>query len=184
VPPNPAPVRAPAAGASVAGEAVVARASTYFRVTRYLMVLIFLGAGGWFLYDGFVKWPKEFDRYGKMVHQQLDIEINQLLGVTLPPVGIAFLVWAMYCSRGAYRLQSRYLRVPGHPPIPLDCIRKIDKAQWERKGIVRMEYLLPGTLKPRWIKMDDFVYERQPTDQILEQIETAVPQAVLAKAAS
>jgi hypothetical protein len=66
------------------------------------------------------------------------------------------------------------LHVPGHPPIPLNNIRKVDKRLWERKGIAYVEYEVPGSAERRQFKLDDFVYERQPTDAIFERIEKHV----------
>jgi hypothetical protein len=82
--------------------------------------------------------------------------------------------------------------VPGHPPIPLDKIQSVNRESWDRKGIAVMEYDLttapmrasktsgpvsyegvtPGV---RGIfKLDDFVYEREPTDVIFKAIEDSL----------
>ena len=64
--------------------------------------------------------------------------------VLLPVAGVAFLCWALYNSRGAYRLTGETLRVPGHPPIPLDRIEELDKDKWDKKGIAYVNYRLSG----------------------------------------
>src|SRR5437867_2391033 len=41
-----------------AGE-IVARAGRYYRNTRYFIFIMLVGWGCWFLYDGFIGWPKQ-----------------------------------------------------------------------------------------------------------------------------
>ena len=180
---------------------IVARAGRYYRNTRYLIAAMCIGWGLYSIYDGFVKYPrdneaaiqKEVERVeeasGQTVtpaqradiaskttlpHPGWDVPFNQWAGMILPPLGIALLAWALYNSRGEYRLADEVLHVPGHPPIPLDNIRKVDKRLWERKGIAYVEYEVPGSAERRQFKLDDFVYERQPTDAIFERIEKHV----------
>lgn len=180
---------------------IVARAGRYYRNTRYLIAAICIGYGLWSIYDGFVRYPrdnaaaiqKEVERVEEASGQKLtpaqradiaskttlphpgyDVPFNQWAGIILPPLGFALLAWALYNSRGEYRLADDVLHVPGHPPIPLDSIRKIDKRLWERKGIAYIEYEPPGSAQRRQFKLDDFVYERQPTDAIFERIEKHV----------
>ena len=185
----------PPASAAPTGD-IVARAGQYYRNTRYIMCALLVAAGLWFAYDGWVGWPahnvkvQEVKRrveqaersgdqagaaaarteLGKLSKEKTnsDIMLQKILAVSLPPVGIALLAWALYNSRGAYRLSGRTLHVPGHPPVALDQITQIDRALWDRKGIAYLNY--EGAAKP--IKLDDFVYERKPTDQIFERIES------------
>jgi hypothetical protein len=153
---------------------IVARPARYYRITRYVVVLMFLAMGGWFLYDGFIGYPAENEAARAQGHREphsdLDLALQKALGTTLPPIGIAMLVWALYNSRGSYRLSGSTLHVPGHPPVELDQIRRIDKNLWDRKGIAFIDYERPDGTESR-LKLDDFVYEREPTDAIFERIE-------------
>jgi hypothetical protein len=178
--------------------AIVARYGRYYRNTRYLIAAMCIGWGLYSIYDGFVRYPKvneaavqkEVERVetagGKKVtpeerkeiaakttlpHPGWDVPFNRGAGIILPPLGIALLAWMLYNSRGEYRLEGDTLHVPGHPPVPLDNIRKIDKRLWERKGIAYIEYEVQQSAKPAQLKLDDFVYERGPTDAIFERIE-------------
>src|SRR5947209_1590167 len=45
---------------------VVARGATYYRTTRYIMVVLLLAMGGWFGYDGFKGWPAENERINEV----------------------------------------------------------------------------------------------------------------------
>jgi hypothetical protein len=185
--------------------AIVARYGRYYRNTRYLIAALCIGYGLWSIYDGFVRYPraneaeiqKEVTRVetasGKPVtpeerreiaakttlpHGGWDVPFNQWIGIILPPVGLAMLAWMLYNSRGEYRLERDTLHVPGHPPVPMDNIRKIDKRLWERKGIAYIEYEVPQSLKRAQFKLDDFIYERGPTDAIFERIEKHVADMV------
>jgi hypothetical protein len=111
---------------------------------------------------------------GKLKHHSAsDLLLQRALGMGLPPLGIAFLAWSLYRSRGAYRLSGQTLSVPGHPPIQLDQIVRIDKQLWERKGIAHVDYETPEGRQGR-ITLDDFIYDRQPTDAIYARIEQFV----------
>ena len=190
--PQPAPQPAPSASVPI-----VARASTEYRVKRGIIVLMLVGMGAWFAYDGFYGWPKENQRVDQLTtelndarkagkdseaskldaelgklkkHTVTDINIQKLLAFGLPPLGIFVLVWSLYHSRGQYRLEQNTLNVPGHPPIPLDAIRSIDRTDWDRKGIAYLNYeLING--KTGSARLDDFIYQRKPTDEIFDQIE-------------
>jgi len=171
---------------------IIARAGTYYRWTRYLIsVGLLIVYGSFFIKDGFVTWPQELKRaqYLESIgshpevkpHSETDIMINRALGATLPPLGLALLIWTLYKSRGQYRLSGHTLYVPGHPPVPLESIVKIDKTLWDKKGIAVIEYALPAsdgsvdtTLKSRELELDDFVYDRNPTDAIVERIEQII----------
>jgi hypothetical protein len=108
---------------------------------------------------------------GKLdIHNDTSINIQKLFAFLLPPFGLFTLIWSFYHSRGEYRLAENVLHVPGHPPVPLDAIRSIDKTRWERKGIAHLDYELPGGAKGRLL-LDDFVYQQRPTDDIFAHIE-------------
>jgi hypothetical protein len=176
---------------------LVARPSTEYRIKRYIIVLMLVAMGAWFGYDGFVNWPREnarIDQLKKEIeaarkandekktsaldselgnlahHSDLSLQLQKVLCFALPPVGLLVLVWALYNSRGSYRLNNDILNVPGHPPIALDAIRSIDKTDWDRKGIAYIHYELPNGTKGA-ARLDDFVYERKATDDIFKHIE-------------
>jgi hypothetical protein len=181
---------------------IIARPGRYYRNARYLMVLICVVLGLWFAYDGWWAWPNENRKYAEVSakrdtahatgdkdaeskyqeelkgikeHKGFDIPLQRILGFTLPLAGLGLLCWAVYNSRGTYRFAGDTLYVPGHPPVPADAIRQIDKQKWERKGIAYIDYDVPGaTGGSGRIKLDDFVYEQAPTQAILARIESLV----------
>ena len=152
---------------------IVAPAGRYFRNTRYIIAAGVFLMGLWFIRDGYYKWPRENAEAraaGKDVlpHPGYDVPSNRFLGVVLPPLAVILLARWLYMSRGEYRLSGQTLHVPGHPPVPFEMISAIDKRQWDRKGIAYIDYEV-NRAHGR-LKLDDFVYERQPTDRIYDEI--------------
>ena len=183
--PADAPTTAPPQGE------IVARAGRYYRNTRYALLVMFLVMGGWFALDGWKRWPEENARVRDLKiqqqaaeeqkdqaelgrvnaelknykeHSDWDLLFQKILAIGLPIIGITLLVRALHHSRGEYRLDGHTLHVPGHPPVPLDGIRQIDKSKWERKGVARLDYELPGTTETCRLTLDDFVVV-EPTDE-------------------
>src|SRR3954468_13930856 len=96
-------------------QVIVARAGRYYRNARYLMVVIGVGLGLWFAYDGWKKWPAENAEARakgdeKLPHSEApwylggDIALQRVLGAGLPAIGIGLLAYFLYRSRGEYRL--------------------------------------------------------------------------------
>lgn len=112
----------------------------------------------------------------------LDITIQKLLGFGLTPLGLLAAFWFPYRSRGAYRLTADdVLHVPGHPPVPASAVTEMDKSGFDKKGIVYLKYEFPtaagGAAQGGTITIDDFIYDQEPTDQILDRIEAAIAPA-------
>ena len=161
---------------------IVARGGTYYRVTRYVFSTVLLAMAAWFAYDGFITYPRHNELHFLHVknpeqypqdyptHNAASIRLQKILACVLPVAAFGLLGWTLYNSRGAYRLSGDVLSVPGHPDVPLANITQIDKSKWDRKGIAYLDYALPAGKTGR-VKLDDFVYDRPPTDRILETIE-------------
>jgi hypothetical protein len=165
---------------------IVARAGSYYRNVRYIFTAALILGGAYFLYDGYVTYPEERrlheagDPKGKP-HSDLDIRVQRAIGYTLPPLGFALIVWTFYRSRGAYLLDGETLHAPGHPAVPVDAIRQIDKSKWERKGIAYLDYDLDSApvsptsastgKRAGRVTLDDFIYDRDPIHAILERVE-------------
>lgn len=172
-----------AATTDSATEEIVARAGSYYRYTRYAFAALILGFGIAFLRDGYHRYPKHNELHrlhvqdpekypdDYPVHSETDIQFQKVLGIILPPAAVALLAWTLYRSRGAYRLAGDVLHVPGHPPVPLDAVTQIDLSKWDRKGIAHLSYELPAGPKGT-LTLDDFIYDRPPTDRILDAVKT------------
>lgn len=170
------------------GSEVVAKPSFSYRLRWCLMGLGVLVFGILSIKDGFFKYPRENEAarakgLQQMPHPGLDIPFNRTFAVVLPPLGLLIIGWAMYNSRGKYVMTGDQLQIPGHPIVPIQSIRAIDKTLWDRKGIVYITYDHAGTAGK--LKLDDYVYEHKPTDLILERIEkTLVPEGTAAETSS
>jgi hypothetical protein len=152
---------------------VIARAATYYRMTRYIMVAVLFGYGMLSIRDGFFKYPRENAEAraaGKDIlpHAGLDVPFNQVFGVLLPPLSILMLILCLRKSRGEIRLDGQTLHAPGHPPVPLDAITAVDQRLWDRKGIAYVEY--ESDNRRGRITLDDFIYQRDPIDEIHKRI--------------
>jgi len=163
------------APASTSPADVIAKPSRTHRLKLLAVCIMFLGFGVYCIYDGFLKYPADnakalADRMVNLPHSDLDILLNRSLGVVLPIAGVALLIRMFIRSRGQYRLAGDTVYVPGHPPIRLSSIIRIDKRRWDRKGIAQIAYQLGGQPEKTFM-LDDFYYERTPTDQIMAQIE-------------
>lgn len=179
---------------------IVAGPGRYYRNTRYLMLVLMVGLGLWFAYDGFLNWPQMnlerdrieadrvsaansgdqmrarqlYDQEGQLKHHtDWDIGLQKFLAFTLPVAGILLLARALHNSRGELRLEGETLHFPGHPPVKFDQVTGIDRRLWDRKGIAYANYDLGDGTKGR-LRLDDFVYDRPSTDRIFERIETVV----------
>lgn len=181
----------------VAGGDIVATAGTYYRRARYIMAALLLFGGLYFLYDGYVGYPKhnaELEAVERQIgdaqaagdeekaaalrveltkmdkaHPASDIRLQKQLGYALPPVALALLAWTLYRSRGQYRLSGDTLHIPGHPPVKISEITEINNTLWERKGIANIKYATAAGQSGEF-KLDDFVYDRKPTDAIYDRI--------------
>jgi hypothetical protein len=169
------------------GDNIVARGDSWFRLKWVGMGLLFLAGAGWFLRDGYIRWPHENEEIRakaiaegkpipeKSLHSDTDLGLQKVIGFGLIPVSLLIALRGLYGTRGEYRLSDNTLHVPGHPPVPLDAIRAIDQSKWDRKGIAYIDYELNGTTAR--LKLDDYMYQREPTDQIHDRILAVVAPA-------
>ncbi len=173
---------------------IIAKPGSYYRNVRYVLTVAAIAAGAWFGYDGWVNWPAQNAEYDRLEQQyrdssgaddksfkaavdekglkkrsETDLTIQKILAITLPLAGLGLLVSMLYKSRGEYRYDGKTLYVPGHPPIDVDSISRIDRAKWDRKGIAFFDYATANGGIGR-AKLDDFLYEREPTDKIFDLI--------------
>jgi hypothetical protein len=191
----------PTTETSASPSEIIATPDVGYRWKHLIMAVLMIAAGGWFAYDGWINWPRmngqavrvekeleaaqkanneqkkndlalELRKYEK--HNDASILIQKLLASTLPAFGLIWGAWTLRATRGNYRLEGDTLHVPGHPPVPYDKIRRIDKRKWERKGIAFLHYEHGQPPVPGVLKLDDFAYQRKETDEILERIEQHV----------
>jgi hypothetical protein len=98
-----------------------------------------------------------------------DILTQKLLALGLPALGLAYLAFVIYRSRGTFVLDNNTLTAPGHPPVPIEAMKDIDGKLWRKKGIAFVGYQnIEG--KSGRIRLDAFIYSPKPMDDMYEII--------------
>jgi hypothetical protein len=182
---------------------IIARPDGRYRFKHMTMAVLLILGGCWFAYDGWINWPrqnalaqqweaalseaqnapvKDPGRIETLVkdlksvekHNDANVLLQKVLACALPLMGIFWGAWTLSDTSGQYRMENETLEVPGHPPITTSDIRRIDKRRWDRKGIALIHYEHGDPPQSGVLKLDDFAYQRQPTDAILARIEQAL----------
>jgi len=204
------PVSNPAATTAADAHELVAEPDPGYRWKHLIVSVAMIGFGLWFAYDGWKKWPEENARIAQVqkekdaanasgdsakvealakelqdlnYHSEMDLGIQKILAIVLPAFGLFWGGWTIKDTRGVYRMQGNSLHVPGHPPVTVDDIRRIDKRKWDKKGIAFLHYEVGQPPTEGVLKLDDFAYDRKPTDEMLERIERNVMSSVTTEVA-
>lgn len=88
------------------------------------------------------------------------------------PIGTFCLVTVLIWSRRSIGIDDSTFYGYGGVEIPFDQITRIDASRWDRKGIARVYYNVDDAEKS--ILIDDFKFERQPTNEIFSRLKEAV----------
>jgi hypothetical protein len=196
---------AAAAAAASADDEIIAQPDAGYRWKHLIVSVAMIAFGLWFAYDGWKKWPDENVRITQVQkekdaanaagdsakvealakelgdmehHSEMDLAIQKALAIALPAFGLVWGIWTIKDTRGVYRMSGNTLHVPGHPPVTVDDIRRIDKRKWDKKGVAYLHYEIGQPPTAGILKLDDFAYERKPTDDMLERIEKNVMSSV------
>src|SRR5437667_5304855 len=126
---------------------IVAKPDRRYRGKHLFFGIVIVVVGFWFVYDGFVGWPRhnaevkavedgieraestrdlkktdELKAKLASMHKAytpMDLMIQRLLGGGLPILGVLYGVWTGYATRGQYRMHGHTVEVPGADPIEL-----------------------------------------------------------------
>lgn len=171
---------------------VKATISGHYRWRLGLMAALLSVFCVWFLYDGFVTYPKEVTVWEK--HQALELEgtlavewpklvasegypekpkkrgpgdvfVQKLLGFMLTPFALLFLFTFIRTFGRWVALEPDGLATNTGHRIAFATITKLDKTRWNNKGIAVL-HGQEGTLI-----LDDWKFDRNATKVILESIE-------------
>jgi hypothetical protein len=185
--------------AASGSDEIIARPDARYRLKHMVFAIVIFGVGFWFGYDGWIGWPRHNREVAALQHDidnaakrgdqrqleelktklagmhkpynEADLLIQKLLACGLPVIGLGYGLWTLLVTRGQIRVEGHTLHVPGAEPIEFVDIRHIDKARWDRKGIAVIHYQAHHPQRETSYKLDDFAYQRKPTDEILERIE-------------
>ena len=164
-----------------------------------LFVSLFLIAIGlWFFVDGKWTWPrsnerwKAHDQFAKekrlaewppyaqshgwkeepphKYFEQDEILLQFILGSLAAGAGAAVLIsWLMQKER-VVKSDAEAVYSPAGARVPFSAITGLGLKKWESKGIARVRYEIDG--KRGEFILDDYKYDRDPTHEILKEIET------------
>lgn len=101
-----------------------------------------------------------------------DITTQWLQFAIVFPIGSYCLFSVLVWSRKYIGVDENTLYANGGVEVPFDQITRIDAARWENKGIARVYYDI-GSGESN-VLIDDFKFERLPTDAIFSRIKDAV----------
>lgn len=195
----------PTTPAQTFAQPIVARPSRAFFIRRMLVAVGVLAAGLYFIYDGHVGWPARNDSIRAVQAEiataeknraddaalaklrarekelgdfksDMDIRVQKVLGYPLSLLGLYLLVRFLREGRGELRLENDTLHAPLHPPIPIASITGVNNVRWEHKGVAIFDYKLADGTTGR-VKIDDFVFDRPPTDAIHDELIAKMPKA-------
>ena len=183
---------------------IVALPNRGFFIKRMIIAAVVIGFAGFFLYDGFVRYPDhnaqvhstaaaiadaeskhQIDLADKLnrdlkelgvVHQDRDIFLQKVIGFLLIPLGLYLFAKFLREGRGELKLADDTIHVPGHPPVPIAAITGLHNARWDKKGVALFDYKLADGTTGQF-KLDDFVFNRPPTDAIHDELIEKMPKA-------
>ncbi len=164
------------------------------------VALVLLGFAGWSYYDGKYAYPEqqaraeayadlevveELERWPEVAAENgwepydpgepksdADIQVQfYMVGIAGIP-GLLVLINVLRSLGRWIELDDKQLRSSRGEEVPLDKITKIDKKKWDKKGIAKLHYEADGNEKK--FTLDDFIYERPTTDEILRLVEERV----------
>jgi hypothetical protein len=171
---------------------------------RFLLIgLAAFGFALWALYDGAIGWPAKQEKavaYKKLVfdekneqawidlatkngwptsfpgdpreHYDVDIKMQFWMAGGSALVGL-FPLLAVWRSRGRWiELNGDVINTSWGQTVQLREVTQLEKRQWRNKGIAKLRYNDGG--KTRTFVVDDFKFKREPTDQILAEIEKQI----------
>lgn len=163
-----------------------------------------LGFSLYCLYDGFIGYPHKQEKallFEKLIEEgrgdDWDAEATKRGWSTTPPeaskpqdkyeVDVKMQFWmagltaliaffpllAVYRSRGRWiELNDLGLTSSWGQSVSMDQVTALEKRQWRNKGIAKLRYNDNG--RQRTFVIDDFKFKREPTDQILAEIENRI----------
>ena len=163
--------------------------------------LAMLAFGSWFLYDGMVAYPHkqniqlEFQKVQKAYPESwqpiwnelaadngwstsqpgepmtdLDIYTQSVFAAICLPIGLLFGVGFIRAGRRWTAIDDQALTTHTGQQVAWDQITSIDKSRWETKGIAVVHYRQGD--KVGRVVLDDWKFTREPTREILTQLET------------
>jgi len=162
--------------------------------------LFCLGFGLWAYYDGSVTYPNqrkralaflEHEEQGKLEEwtaytaergwqpydpgepkTKVEITVQFYMFAIAGGAGLLVLIHVLRCRGRWIEMDESGLRTSRGQELTFDQITSIDKKKWDKKGIAKLHYEQNG--REAILTLDDFIYDRPTTDDMLRQVEDHV----------
>ena len=180
------------------------RSGFHFYKMILLGLVVFGYAGCFFLYDGFVRYPRmnariatldaeksrleashgddtrlaEVTRERKNLseHTAFDLLLQRVIGGVCVPLGIFVIVRHLRTVSGEYVLADDVLALPDGRRVPIDSISGVQDAKWDAKALATFAYRTPDGGESTF-KLDSLAFETPETDAIHDAIVARLPKS-------
>ena len=163
-----------------------------------LFIAVFLFAvAGWFLWDGKVNWPRSNERWlaqdgfqksgqeekwpayaasrgwttekPHKLYKSADITMQLACSGLCAVLGVIALAYWLAQKGRVLKSDAEAVYAPAGTRVPFGAITGLGKKKWEEKGLATVLYEIDGR-KGKFV-LDDYKFDRDPTHQILAEIE-------------
>ncbi len=186
-----------------------AHVTPIWKKQKLFIAIFLLAVGGWFFWDGKVGYQRSNERWVAQEQYEKDGRIGEWpayaqsrgwsaekphkfydadavgLQITLSAVcaalgGIALAYWFVQKGR-VLRSDEEAVYSPTGTRVPFGAITGLGKKKWDDKGLATVRYEIDGR-KGQFV-LDDYKFDRDPTHQILTEIEARLTASAPAPAA-
>jgi hypothetical protein len=172
-----------------------AHLSSTWKKRSWFIMAFFFGLGLWFLYDGWIGFPRQSEIYyahqelensGRIsewpalaksrnwslkppekAYSQMDITGQFVLGGISLLLGVLAVISYLVNSKRTVRSDAEAVYGPNGTRVPFSAMRSVNKSKWDSKGIAVVSY--EENQRRRKLVVDD--YKFAGADKILEEIE-------------
>jgi hypothetical protein len=164
---------------------------------KLFVAFFLLGISGWFFWDGKIGYPRSNERWVAQTqyeksgrdaewpayaasrgwstekphkfYRPIDLQMQLALSGALAAAGVIALAYWFTQKGRVLRCDAEAVFTPGGVRVPFAAITGLGKKKWDAKGLATVRYAIDGR-KGEFV-LDDYKYDREPTHQILAEIE-------------
>ncbi len=186
-----------------------AHVTPIWKKQKLFVALFLIAIGGWFFYDGVIGYPKSNMRW--TAHEKFkaeerltqwpdfaksqgwdehpphkfltetDIHGQFAFGGLAAVLGLITLIyWAGQKGR-VVKTDAEAVHTPAGTRVPFSAITGVGKKKWDAKGLATVRYEIEG--RKGEFELDDYKFDRDPTHQILAEIEAHLPASTVPESA-
>ena len=175
-----------------------ARVTSVWRKQKLFVALFLIGVALWFFIDGKWTWPRsnirwkahdQFEKEKRLAewpayaagkgwkaepphkyYDQDEILLQFILGSLSAFAGVITLFYWISNKKRTVKSDSDAVYSPGGTRVPFTAITGLGLKKWESKGLATVRYEIDG--RRGEFVLDDYKFDRDPTHEILREIET------------